>query len=155
MSSKKQKIPKKVSEQTRSISKEKRIPVAEDSLQTKPPGAGPGARQAGTIGGGLHVGESDDGIRGGAGAQQGGWSARQQAERIEARAEEVRLGQPQQSGYGGLEQDQHAGSEESPVGPPRERQTAEPHGSKQQIKSGGNWPQTGSQSKQKGGGSKQ
>ncbi len=55
--------------------------------------------------------------RGGPGNQQGGWSARQQGQRIQERAEEERLGEPRQSGYGGLEQYQHAGSQESPIGP--------------------------------------
>lgn len=153
MSSKKQKTPKKVSEQTRSISQEKGIPVAEGSQQTRPPGAGPGSQQSATIRGAERV---QEGVRGEPGAQQTGWSSRQAAERLEARAEEVRTGQPQQSGYGGMEQDQHAGSEESPTGPPRERQTAEPHGSKQQQqRSGGNWPQGETKSEQGGRGSKQ
>jgi len=149
MSSKKQ----KTSRQTRSVSQEKGIPVAEGSQQTRPPGSGPGSQQS--AGGGLGAARVAEGVRGEPGAQQTGWSSRQQAERLEARAEELRTGQPQQSGYGGLEQNQRAGSEESPTGPPRERQTAEPHGSKQQQQSsGGNWPQD-TQSKQGGSGSEQ
>jgi hypothetical protein len=54
--------------------------------------------QAGSVGG---FGSGEVGPRGGPGAQQSGWSSRQQAERIIERGEESRLGMPQQSGYGG------------------------------------------------------
>jgi hypothetical protein len=115
--------------------------VAGDSMQSKPPGvqqAGSANVQSATAeeeGGALRdrgnlqtgsarPGDDDGGsARGGAGAQKSGFSARQQGERNEARAEEDRAGEPQQSGYGGLEQKQRAGSEESPVGPPGSRQT--------------------------------
>jgi hypothetical protein len=84
------------------VSKGKVNTVASDSLQTKAPGAGPGPSrgnmQAGSGGG---FGSSEVGPRGGPGAQQSGWSSRQQAERLIARGEESRLGMPQQSGYGG------------------------------------------------------
>jgi hypothetical protein len=108
------------------VSKEKAIPVASDSLQTKAPGAGPGPSRGNmqsSVPGGSGGGAA--GGRGGPGAQQTGWSSRQQAERIIARGEESRLGMPQQSGYGGAEQNQHAGSQESPTGPPSSKQTTE------------------------------
>jgi hypothetical protein len=111
----------------RTVSRKKVVPVAEDSRQAKPPGAGPGNKGAAIIErGSLQAGSRgpEVGERGGPGAQQTGWSSRQQAERIEARAEEVRRGLPQKSGYGGLEQDQHAGSQESPTGPPGSQQTS-------------------------------
>jgi len=108
--------------QIRRVAKEKSNPVAEGSLQSKAPGAGPSERgnqqSAGTHapsidnpGGGSSMGD-----RGGAGAQQSGWSARQQAERMKGRAEEARQGEAQQSGHGGAEQYQHASSQESPTG---------------------------------------
>lgn len=108
--------------QTRKVSREKAIPVAPDSLQTAPPGAAPprGNQQSASQPGGF--GGDEAGERGGPGAQQTGWSSRQQAKRIIARGEESRLGMPQQSGYGGEEQEQHAGSQESPVGPPSSQQ---------------------------------
>jgi len=116
--------------------------VAGDSMQAKPPGvqqAGGANVQSATAeeGGGalrdrgnLQTGSGgDDGgsERGGAGAQKSGLSARQQGERNEARADEEREGEPQQSGYGGLEQKQRAGSQESPVGSPGSRQSGTPH----------------------------
>jgi hypothetical protein len=61
--------------------------------------------------------------RGGAGAQQAGWSARQKAMREEARSDEGRAASAQQSGYGGLEQKQHAGAQESATGPSGHRQS--------------------------------
>jgi hypothetical protein len=60
---------------------------------------------------------------------------------MQARGEESRLGQPQQSGYGGMEQDQHAGSQESPVGPPGSQQVG------QKLKAGVRAPLSGSKSK--------
>ncbi|HEX9174176.1 MAG TPA: hypothetical protein VF861_16115 [Telluria sp.] len=117
----------------RPVSKEKAIPVAENSQSTKAPGARqPGSanvqsaniESAGAILRGresLQTGSvySEVGSeRGGPGSAQAGWSSRQQAERMQARAEESRQGQPQQSGYGGMQQDQHAGSKESPTGKP-------------------------------------
>jgi hypothetical protein len=112
--------------------------VAGDSMQSKPPGvqqAGSANVQSATAeeGGGalrdrgnLQTGSGGDdggGTRGGPGSQQSGFSARQQGERNEARAEEDRKGEPQQSGHGGLEQKQRAGSHESPVGSPGSRQS--------------------------------
>ena len=91
-------------------SKQKAIPVANGSLQSRAPGAGPsrGNEQSSSQQSGF--GGNQAGARGGPGAQQSGWSSRQQAERIMARGEESRLGVPQQSGYGGAEQNQHTGS---------------------------------------------
>ena len=124
----------------RGIAKPKGIPVAANSQWTKAPGAQqPGSANVQSANreaegavlrgrGSLQTGTGDLGVgtaRGGAGAQQAGWSSRQQAERMQARAEESRLGEPQQSGYGGMEQDQHAGSQESPVGPPSSQQTGQ------------------------------
>ncbi|WP_338758534.1 hypothetical protein [Massilia sp. METH4] len=111
--------------------------VAEGSLQ----GVAPGAVQKGGAnvqsaseeqqGGSLRdrsslqgsVDENVGSSRGGEGAQQAGWSARQKAIREEARADEDRDAAPRQSGYGGLEQKQHAGSQESPTGPSGNRQS--------------------------------
>jgi hypothetical protein len=108
----------------RTVSRKKVVPVAEQSRQAKAPGAGPSRTDnEQSVAPEIGLGGSEVGVRGGPGAQQAGWSSRQQAERIEARAEESRLGLPQQSGYGGLEQDQHAGSQESPTGPPGSWQT--------------------------------
>ncbi|AVR96045.1 hypothetical protein C9I28_10160 [Pseudoduganella armeniaca] len=106
-------------------------------MQSKPPGVversdasvqsasveqgGASMRDRGSMQG---TGQDDVGsARGGAGAQQAGWSARQQAQQSEARAEEDRQGLPQESGHGGLEQKQRAGSQESPLGPPGSRQS--------------------------------
>jgi hypothetical protein len=114
--------------------------VTPDSLQTRAPGAaqkgsanvqsasveqeGTSMRDRGSLQGSLD--EDVGSQRGGAGAQQAGWSARQKGERMSARAEEDRQGLPQQSGYGGLEQKQHAGSQESVTGPKGSRQSARP-----------------------------
>jgi hypothetical protein len=100
-----------------SFAKERIVPVAEGSLQSKSPGGGPGPR--GNQQSGLGSNRQADNMRsqggqyGGAGAQQSGWSARQQAQRMQSRAEEERLGHSRQSGYGGLEQKQVAGNQES------------------------------------------
>jgi hypothetical protein len=140
----------------RRVSKEKAIPVANDSLQTKAPGAGPGPSRGNEQSSSQQRGFGGDeaGERGGPGAQQTGWSSRQQAERIQARGEESRLGMPQQSGYGGAEQDQHAGSQESPTGPPSSQQPSEHRHRRKtgvnasQSGSGGTHSKRGSDSKQ-------
>jgi hypothetical protein len=98
------------------VAKEKGNLVASDSLQTRAPGAGPGNTQSATRGPVEGFGGSAQGERAGAGSQQAGWSSRQQAQRLRARAEEERQGLQQQSGYGGAQQYQVAGSEESPTG---------------------------------------
>lgn len=132
-----------VNDHGRSVSREKMVPVAEGSQQGKPPGAvapsapnsqswtpnseqgTAGNSQSGSLGAQQQtVGGHPDRGRGGAGSQGGGWSARQKGQRMQARAEEDRLGMLQQSGYGGLEQDQRAGSQESPVGPSASKQNS-------------------------------
>lgn len=115
--------------------------VAEGSMQTRAPGAvqkgsanvqsaseeqqGASLRDRGSLQG-TPQGTAEENVgssRGGEGAQQAGWSARQKAIRNEARADEDREAAPQQSGYGGLEQKQRAGSQESPTGPSGNRQS--------------------------------
>ena len=113
----------------RGIAKEKTMTVAEGSQQPRAPGwVAPGSanvqsanieqqgaalRSRGSLQGGVdHQGSQ----RGGAGAQQAGWSARQSAQRMQARGEEDRLNASRQSGYGGMEQQQKGGSLESPTG---------------------------------------
>jgi hypothetical protein len=122
----KQKGPDSV--RARGIAKEKIVPVAEGSLQPRAPGwvapgganvqsanveqGGASLRDRGALqgnGGDANVGSE----RGGAGAQQAGWSARQSAQRMQARGEEDRTNASRQSGHGGMEQKQHAGSQES------------------------------------------
>jgi hypothetical protein len=117
------------STRSRGIAKEKIVPVAEGSQQPRAPGwVAPGSanvqsanieqmgaalRSRGSLQGGLdNVGTQ----RGGAGAQQAGWSARQSAQRMQARGEEDRMNASRQSGYGGMEQQQKGGSLESPTG---------------------------------------
>lgn len=130
------------------VSREKLIPVASDSLQAKPPGAGPGRGNQQSSSQPTGFGGDEAGERGGPGAQQTGWSSRQQAERIQARGEESRLGLPQQSGYGGAEQDQHAGSQESPIGPPGSQQIGQKLKSVVHPSPGGTHSKRGSDSKQ-------
>lgn len=127
----KQKGPDSV--RARGIAKEKTVPVANGSQQPRAPGwvapgganvqsanieqQGAALRSRGSLQGGG-MGDQDVGSqRGGAGAQQAGWSARQSAQRMQARGEEDRLNEPRQSGYGRMEQAQKAGSQESPTGP--------------------------------------
>jgi hypothetical protein len=104
-----------VNDHGRSVSREKMVPVAPGSQQGKAPGSGAGNQQSGGSIGGMQG--SDVGSRGGPGAQTHGRSARQQAQRIQAQAEADRLGNSQQSGAGGLEYKQHAGSQESALAP--------------------------------------
>jgi hypothetical protein len=106
------------SNRSRNIGKEKIVPVAEGSQQPRAPGwVAPGSanvqsanieqmgaalRSRGSLQGPLdspNVGSE----RGGAGAQQAGWSARQSAQRMQARGEEDRLNASRQSGNGGME----------------------------------------------------
>jgi hypothetical protein len=115
----------------RGVAKEKTVTVAEGSQQPRAPGwVAPGSanvqsanieqqgaalRSRGSLQGGLdnaNVGSQ----RGGAGGQQAGWSARQSAQRMQARGEEDRLNASRQSGYGGMEQEQKGGSLASPTG---------------------------------------
>jgi hypothetical protein len=131
----------------RGMAKEKGINVSPDSLQTRPPGS----RQSGSAevlsankeqgnsylrnqGPQRQFGGTEQGERGAGTAQQAGWSSRQQAQRMQARAEEERLGQPRQSpGYGGMEQDQRAGSRESQVGPSGSMQTGGAGGQQRDV----------------------
>lgn len=120
MSSKKQ---KGHSGNASAFAKPKTVPVAEGSLQSKSPGGGPGRRgneQSSLIPGSRQAGNtgSQGGQYGGIGTQQPRFSARQQAQRMQARAEEDRRGEAQQSGWGGIEQYQHAGSQETSVAKP-------------------------------------
>ena len=97
----------------RAVSREKAIPVAENSYWAKAPGThqrgsanvqSANVEQAGAVlrdRGSLQIGSPGSEVgteRGGPGAIQAGWSSRQQAERMQARGEASRLGQPQQSG---------------------------------------------------------
>jgi hypothetical protein len=127
----KQKGPDSV--RARGIAKEKGMTVAEGSLQPRAPGwVAPGGASVQSANieaqgaalrarGSLQGGGGDQNVgsqRGGGGAQQAGWSARQSAQRVQARGEEDRLNASRQSGYGGMEQKQHAGAQESPAGQP-------------------------------------
>lgn len=98
---------------------EKGPTVAPGSQQTRPPGVGSneqsGSQQIQREFRAMQ--ESHVGERGGPGSQQGGWSARQQAQRMQQRGEEQRRGESQQSGYGGLEQNQMSGAEEQSLAP--------------------------------------
>jgi hypothetical protein len=114
----------------RGIAKEKGIRVAADSQQTRPPGSRQSGSaevlsankeaQAATLRNRSaqqgQFGGSEQAERGSGMSQQTGWSARQQAQRMQSRAEEARKGESQQSGYGGMEQDQPGGSKESRMG---------------------------------------
>lgn len=127
----KQKGPDSV--RARGIAKEKIVPVANGSLQPRAPGwvapgganvqsanieqQGAALRARGSLQGGGGGDQNVGSQRGGGGAQQAGWSARQSAQRMQARGEEDRLNASRQSGYGGMEQAQRAGSQESPTGP--------------------------------------
>ena len=103
----------------RGIHKPKTLTVAEGSLQSRAPGAvmrgGPDSPfpMANT---GSQQSDLNRGQRGGAGTQGSGWSARQRGERMQAQAEQTRLGEAQRSGQGGMEQYQHAGSQQSDSG---------------------------------------
>jgi hypothetical protein len=96
------------------FAKEKIVPVAEGSLQSRAPGSGPGQaqnRQSGWLGSRqvANLG-ADNGQYAGIGSLQAGWSARQQAQRMQARGENDRQGLSRQSGYGGLEQKHKLGN---------------------------------------------
>lgn len=86
----------------RGIAKPKSLTVADGSLQTRAPGyVMPGGLDTPFPKGNTGSMQSDLGSRGqraGAGSQTGGWSARQQAQRIQARGEQDRLGESRQSG---------------------------------------------------------
>jgi len=109
----------------RGIAKPKSITVAEGSLQGRAPGyVMPGGFDTPfpkAFTGSMQSEQNGRGQRSGAGIQHAGWSARQQAQRMQARGEQDRLGQVQQSGAG-MEQYQHAGSQQSATGPDNSRQ---------------------------------
>jgi hypothetical protein len=100
----------------RGIAKEKTVTVADGSLQPRAPGwVAPGSAnvQSANIeqqGAALRSRGSLQGNGGGNGAQQAGWSARQSAQRMQARGEEDRMNASRQSGYGGMEQQQASSS---------------------------------------------
>ena len=102
---------------SRGIHKPKTVSVAEGSLQSRAPGAVmPGGPESPFPMAHTRSQQSDlsRNSRGGAGSSQGGcWSARQRGQRMQAQAEQDRLGNSQQSGQGGLEQVQQAGSQQS------------------------------------------
>ena len=137
----------------RGIAKPKTLTVAEGSLQSRAPGyVMPGGFDTPfpkAFTGSMQSDTAGRGQRAGAGAQTGGWSARQQAQRMQARGEQDRLGQSQQSGSGGIEQYQQAGSQESPTGPANALQNGS--GSDRQQRQGHpSEPSTHSGSKRKG-----
>ena len=104
---------------SRGIHKPKTVNVAEGSLQSRAPGAVmPGGPESPFPM--AHTGSQQSdlgrGQRGGAGAGHNGWSARQRGERMQAQAEQNRVGEAQRSGQGGIEQYQHAGSQQSDSG---------------------------------------
>jgi hypothetical protein len=119
-----------------SMAREKGIPVANDSMQTRPPGS----RQSGSADVGSANAEQGtsylrnrnaeqgqysgtaQGDRGAGTAQQAGWSSRQQAQRMQARAEEERLGggstgSMQSGSAAGVAQDDSGQPSASPRGP--------------------------------------
>jgi hypothetical protein len=106
------------------VSKEKMNPVAPDSLKARAPGVAPGNEQGGAPQGSNLQRGSDAlrrdtagvGERGGVASQQTGWAARQSAERLRQRNQVNETG-------GSLQQDQHAGTQESATGPAGKRQT--------------------------------
>jgi hypothetical protein len=121
----KQKGPDSV--RARGIAKEKTVTVANGSQQPRAPGwvapggasvqsanieqQGAALRARGSLQG-NGMGDQNVGSQrgGGGGAQQAGWSARQSAQRMQARGEEDRLNASRQSGYGGMEQQQASAS---------------------------------------------
>lgn len=88
----------------RGSAKLKTLMVAEGSLQSRAPGyVMPGGLDTPFPKGNTGSMQSDStgrGQRAGAGSQAGGWSARQQAQRMQARGEQDRLGESRQSGSG-------------------------------------------------------
>jgi hypothetical protein len=130
----KQKGPDSV--RARGIAKEKTVPVANGSQQPRAPGwvapgganvqsanieqQGAALRARGSLQGNGMGDQNVGSQRGGGGAQQAGWSARQSAQRMQARGEEDRLNASRQSGYGGMEQKQASGAA------PQGGQTAQP-----------------------------
>jgi hypothetical protein len=117
MSSKKQ---KGHGNNSSSFAKPKIVPVAEGSLQSRTPGCGPGARanEQHSLNRGSRQAENmgyQGGQYGGIASQQPRFSARQQAQRMQARAEEDRRGESRQSGWSGMEQSQYGGAQQTQV----------------------------------------
>lgn len=87
---------------SRGNARPKSLTVADGSLQTRAPGyVMPGGLETPFPKGNTGSMQSDlsnRGGRAGAGSETGGWSARQQAQRMQARGEQDRLGQSRQSG---------------------------------------------------------
>ena len=122
------------STRARGIAKEKTLTVAEGSQQPRAPGwVAPGSanvqsanieqqgaalRARGSLQGGGIADANVGSQRGGAAAQQAGWSARQSAQRVQARGEEDRLNASRQSGYGGIEQQQASGARQGETAAP-------------------------------------
>ncbi|MBQ5942687.1 MULTISPECIES: hypothetical protein [unclassified Massilia] len=109
----------------RGIHKPKVVTVAEGSLQSRAPGyVMPGGPDTPFPKASLGSMQSDlhGSPRNGVGTQHGAWSARQQAQRMQERGEQDRLGQLQQSA--GIEQNQPAGSQQSSLGTSGSRQSA-------------------------------
>ena len=101
----------------RGIAKPKTLMVAEGSLQSRAPGyVMPGGLDTPFPKGNTGSMQSDStgrGQRAGAGSQAAGWSARQQAQRMQARGEQDRLGESRQSGNGAASQQRQGSIEES------------------------------------------
>jgi len=99
----------------RGIAKPKTLTVAEGSLQSRAPGyVMPGGLETPFPKGNTGSMQSDvgRGQRAGAGSESGGWSARQQAQRMQARGEQDRLNQSRQTGS----QERQGPSDESSSG---------------------------------------
>lgn len=96
--------------------KPKTVTVAEGSLQSRAPGAvmrgGPNTSFA-VANSGSRQSDLNRGQRASAGAQGSGWSARQRGERMQAQAEQNRLGEARRSQQGGSAQYQQADSQQS------------------------------------------
>lgn len=110
----------------RGIAKPKALMVAEGSLQSRAPGyVMPGGLDTPFPKGNTGSMQSEStgrGQRAGVGSQAGGWSARQQAQRMQARGEQDRLGESRQSGNGASQQRQDSvGETAADAGSKRQR----------------------------------
>lgn len=100
---------------SRGSHKPKTVTVAQDSLQARAPGAVmPGGPDTSFAMGSSGSQQSDlnRGQRASAGAQGSGWSARQRGERMQAQAEQNRLGEARRSVQDGSAQYQQADSQQ-------------------------------------------
>jgi hypothetical protein len=115
---------KGVDTHSRGSAKPKTLMVAEGSLQSRAPGyVMPGGLETPFPRGNTGSMQSDMSSRGqraGPGTQSSGWSARQQAQRIQARGEQDRLGSSRQSGDSNGQQG-YPDQSISPSGTPRKR----------------------------------